>query len=132
MPTLIDLWNLLKIWKLYAILSRKSKPPSKRGSQKELLITYGKPHKPVSRNSVGRWIKNELMNLGVDTTVLMPHSCRSLSVSKAKVNGILKSVLLEKGCWEKESTYKKCYYKDKINRKIQAAEVNYVTHLILE
>ena len=43
---------------------------------RELLITYGKPQKPVSRDSVGRWIKNELTNAGVDTTVFKPHSCR--------------------------------------------------------
>ena len=34
---------------------------------RELLITYGKPHKPVSRDSAGRWIKNELTNAGVYT-----------------------------------------------------------------
>ena len=66
---------------------------------RELLITYGKPHKPVSRDSLGRWIKNELTNSGVGTTVFKPHSCRSASVSNAKVNGVPKSVILEKGCW---------------------------------
>ena len=50
---------------------------------RKLLITYGKPHKPVSRDSVGRWIKNELANAGIDATVFKPHSCRSASVSKA-------------------------------------------------
>ena len=57
---------------------------------RELLITYEKPHKPVSRDSVGRWIKNELTNSGVGTTVFKPHSCRSASVSNAKVNGVPK------------------------------------------
>ena len=66
---------------------------------RELLITYGKPHKPVSRDSLGRWIKNELTNSGVGTTVFKPHSCRSASVSNAKVSGVPKSVILEKGCW---------------------------------
>ena len=90
---------------------------------RKLLITYGKPHKPVSRDSVGRWIKNELANAGIDATVFKPHSCRSASVSKAKVNGDPTSVILEKGCWKRESTFKKCYYKDKINSKIQRAEL---------
>ena len=54
----------------------------------ELLITFGKPHKPVSRDSVGRCIKNELTNAGVDTTVFKPHSCRSPSESKAKVDNV--------------------------------------------
>ena len=96
-----------------------------------MLITYGKPHKPVSRNSVGRRIKNELKNVGVDTTFFMPHSCRSASVSKAKVNGIPKSVILEKGRVHIKNNVI-IIYKGKINRKIQAAEINYVTPLILE
>ena len=64
---------------------------------RELLITYGKPHKPVSGDSVGRWIKYELTNAGVDATVFKPHGCRSASVSKAKVNDVPRSVILEKG-----------------------------------
>ena len=55
---------------------------------RELLITYGKSHKPVSRDSVGRWIKNELTNASVDTTVFNSDSCRSASVCKAKVNSV--------------------------------------------
>ena len=51
---------------------------------RELLITYGKPHKPVSRDSVRRWIKNELKNAVVDTTVFKPQSCRSASVTRQK------------------------------------------------
>ena len=64
---------------------------------RELLIRYGKSHKPVSSKSVGRWIKDELTNAGVDTAVFKPHSCRSASVNKAKVNGVPTSVILEKG-----------------------------------
>ena len=59
---------------------------------KELLITYEKPHKTVSRDSVRRWIKNKLTSAGVDTTVFRLHSFRSASVSKAKVNGVPTSV----------------------------------------
>ena len=97
---------------------------------RELLITYGKPHKPVSRDSVRNWIKNELTSAGVDTTIFKPHSCRSASLSKAKVNGVPTSIILEKGGWKRESTFKKFYYIDIINRKIQGAELNYVTFFI--
>ena len=63
---------------------------------KGLLKIHGKPHKPLSSDSVGRRIKSELMNGGVDATVFQPHSGRSASVSKAKVNGVPISVILEK------------------------------------
>ena len=96
-----------------------------------MLITYGKPRKPVSRNSVGRRIKNELTIVSVDATFFMPHSCRSASVSKTKANGIPKPVILEKGR-EHIKNNVIIIYKDKINKKIEAAEINYVTPLILE
>ena len=70
---------------------------------RKLLITYGKPHKPESRDSVGRWIKKELTN----ATIFKPHSSRSASVSKAKVNGFPTSVILEKGCWKRERVHLK-------------------------
>ena len=99
---------------------------------RELLIMYGKPHKSVSRDLVGRWIKNELTHASVDKTVFKPHSCRSASVSKAKLNGVLTSAILEKGFWKRESTFKKFYYKDVINNKIQGDELNYASSLILK
>ena len=84
---------------------------------RELLITYGKPHKPVSKDSVRtekvdqKWIKQMLVLIQQS---FKPHSCRSASVSKAKVNSVPTSVILEKGCWkrERESTFKTFYYKD--------------------
>ena len=102
------------------------------GEVREWMITYGKPHKPVSRDSVGSRIKNELANVGVDTTVFKPHSCRSASVSKAKVNGFATSVILEKECWKRESTFKKFYYINVINNKIKGDELNYTPSLILK
>ena len=96
---------------------------------RELLIRYGKSHKPVSSKSVGRWIKDELTNAGVDTAVFKPHSCRSASVNKAKVNGVPISVILEKGCWKRESTSKEFYYKDVINNKIQGDELNILSYI---
>ena len=79
-------------------------------------------------------IKNELTNAGVNTTVFKPHrsASRSASVSKAKVNSVPTSVILEKGCWKRESTFKKFYYKDVINNKIQGDELNYTSSLILK
>ena len=79
-------------------------------------------------------IKNELTNAGVNTTVFKPHrsASRSASVSKAKVNSVPTSVILEKGCWKRESTFKKFYYKDVINNKIQGDELKYTSSLILK
>ena len=51
---------------------------------RDLIISYGKPHKPVSSEIISIWIKDELSKAGVDTSVFKAHSCRSASSSKAR------------------------------------------------
>ena len=36
---------------------------------KDFIITYGKPHKPVSSDAISRWIKDELGMAGINTNV---------------------------------------------------------------
>ena len=72
-----------------------------------------------------------IMNAGVDTTVFKPHSCRSASVNKVKLNGV-PTVILEKGCWKRKRTFKKFYYEDVINNKIQDDELKYTSSFILK
>ena len=73
-----------------------------------------------------------IMNAGADTTVFKPHSCRSASVNKVKLNGVPTSVILEKGCWKRKRTFKKFYYEDVINNKIQGDELKYTSSFILK
>ena len=49
---------------------------------KDLISGYGKPHKPVSSETISRLIKDEFSKAGVDTLVFKAHSCRSVSSSK--------------------------------------------------
>ena len=48
---------------------------------KDLIISFGKHHKPVSHETISRWIKNQLTDDGVDTSVFKARSCRSASSS---------------------------------------------------
>ena len=36
---------------------------------KEFIITYGKPHKPASSDTISRWIKDELGMADINTNV---------------------------------------------------------------
>ena len=49
---------------------------------KYLIISFGKPYKPISHETISRWIKSEVTDAEADTSVLKPHSCRSVSSSK--------------------------------------------------
>ena len=54
-----------------------------RGTETMLFISYVKPYKPVSRDTISRWTKATLKTCGIDTTMFSAHSTRAASASKA-------------------------------------------------
>ena len=89
---------------------RKTKVNSKLCQQ--LLITYGKPHKGASKDTIARWVKEILKNSGIDTSVFKPHSTRSASTSKALASGVPIDVILKHGNWSQISTFYRYFQKE--------------------
>ena len=56
-----------------------------RGDNTKLFISTVRPHNPVSRDTISRWMKRELGQAGVDITQYGAHSTRGAAVSAAKV-----------------------------------------------
>ena len=54
----------------------------------KLLLSYIKPFKPVSRNTVSRWVKEVLRSSGIDTEKYSAHSSRAASTSFCKAKGL--------------------------------------------
>ena len=81
-------------------------------NQGRLMITYGKPHKEISSETLSRWMKGELSNARIDITIFQAHSCREASTSKARQQGIEISEIVKRGCWSKENTFIRFYNKD--------------------
>ena len=46
-----------------------------------LIISFQKPHNPVGKDTIARWIKSALESAGIDTTVYTAHSTRAASTS---------------------------------------------------
>ena len=97
---------------------------------KELVISYGKPHRPVGRDMWSRWIKDEVKLSGVNKKVFTAHSCRSASISKAKANGMGINEIMKRGCWKSESTFKNFYDKDIITDN-NSDKLNYEEDVII-
>jgi hypothetical protein len=74
-----------------------------------LLVAVIPPHKPVSSNTVSRWIRSVLNSAGVDTDVFGAHSTRGAAASKAAVNGLSIEAILRAGSWAHESTFRRFY-----------------------
>ena len=50
----------------------------------KLLLSFVKPHKPISTSTLSRWCVSTLKQAGVDITVFGSHSTRSASTSTIK------------------------------------------------
>ena len=82
-----------------------------RGNQSRLFISYQRPFKEVSADTISRWLKTTLALAGIDITKFGAHSTRSASTSAAKaVNVPIDLIMLNAG-WSQESTFTKFYLK---------------------
>lgn len=72
------------------------------GSSAFLFIGSTRPHNPASSSTLGRWIKEQLREAGVDTAIFYAHSTRSAAASKAVASWISISTILNKGHWTAE------------------------------
>ena len=61
---------------------------SMRGSIENLFIATRKPYKAVSVQTLSRWVKEVLLEVGVDTDIFSAHSTRHASTSAAKRQGV--------------------------------------------
>ena len=95
-----------------------------------LIISYGKPHKPVSSEIISRWIKDELSKAGVDNLVVKAHSCRSASSNKARDAGMSVSEILKKGGRKSVHTFKIFYSRDITNSEDLDFEFNYISPIL--
>lgn len=74
-------------------------------------LSFAKPFKPVSRDSVSRWIKNVMEKAGIDTKVFSSHSTRAAATSAANANNVSINTIMDAAGWSRESTFRKFYDK---------------------
>jgi hypothetical protein len=92
---------------------------------KQLLIGSTKPHNPVTSATVGRWIKDQLREAVIDTSIFSAHSTRGAAASKAASSGVSIQAILKQGHLSSENTFSKFY------RRESATEQNTVELAVL-
>ena len=80
-------------------------------SQSELLLSYVKPYKPVSRDTVSRWVRRTLALAGIDMTKYSAHSTRAASVSAASRANVNIDDILQIAGWSSECCFAHIYNK---------------------
>ena len=77
-----------------------------------LLLSFIKPHKPVSKDTIARWIRSVLHFSGIDTAKYSAGSVRSAATSKAKAMNVPIMYIMAKAGWSRETTFAKYYDKE--------------------
>ena len=83
-----------------------------RQDETSLFLTYQKPHKAASKDTIARWIKPTLTLAGIDTHVYGAHSTRSASTSAAARQGLPTTTILQSAGWCSNNTFEKFYNMD--------------------
>lgn len=76
-----------------------------REQETKMFLTYQKPHHAVSANTISRWIKCVLKQVGIDTSKFGAHSTRAASSSLAKQAGVPIIDILSTGGRSSERTF---------------------------
>ena len=82
-----------------------------RGDITQLFITYSKPHRPTSRDTLGRWLREVMQTAGIDIKKYTAHSTRSAAVSAAQNKNLPVEVILQTAGWTSENTFAQFYNK---------------------
>ena len=88
---------------------RRTKPL--RGSESKLFISFTKPYKQVSSETISRWIRLVMELAGVDTKVFKPHSTRAAATSKAKAASVPLHEILRTAGWSSSRCFDQFYNK---------------------
>ncbi|XP_072166763.1 uncharacterized protein [Diadema setosum] len=82
---------------------------SLRGQEKYLFISYRKPYKRVTTDTISRWLKDVMTRAGIDVDVYKAHSTRAATTSKAACNSVPMSEVLTHVGWSREGTFQAFY-----------------------
>ena len=82
----------------------------RKGSD-QLLVSFQKPHKPVSTDTISRWLKTVLEKSGIDTSVFKGHSTRAASASAAATCKVPLSTIMDNAGWSNATTFGRFYRK---------------------
>lgn len=90
----------------------RTKTIRETNKESKLLVSYQKPFKAISKDTVTRWIKTVLGLAGIDLDVFTPHSTRAASTSAAAKAGLPLSSILSSAGWSNENTFTRFYKKE--------------------
>lgn len=81
----------------------------------KLLLSYIRPHKPISSVSLSKWQKDLISRAGIDTSIFKTHSVTGASSSDVYEMGVSSQDILNLADWSTNSTFQRFCYKSRHN-----------------
>ena len=82
-----------------------------RKDQDQLLLSYQKPHHPITKDTLARWLRDILNKSRVNIELFSAHSTRSASMSAAARCGLPVNAIMNAAGWSAVSTFTRFYKK---------------------
>lgn len=76
-----------------------------------LFLSYIKPYKPVTKDTISRWLRAVMQKSGIDVNQFKSHSIRGASTSKALNSFVPVDKILKVAGWSSTSTFRRFYNK---------------------
>ena len=96
---------------IFVLKEYLSRAENIRDGNTSLFISYMKPFKPVTKDTISRWLRTVMCSAGVDCDIFKAHSIRGAVVSKAKLNSAPINVILNTAGWSNTKTFGRFYDK---------------------
>ena len=94
--------KLFVVTHLQEYLSRTQKL---RGSETQLFVSYVKPYRGVTKDTIAHWIRTVMQEARLDVETFRLHSTRSAATSKAKQACVPIQDILKHAGWSNERTF---------------------------
>lgn len=93
----------------------KTQPLRRDNGQR--FLSFRRPHKPATSQTLSRWIRSTLSDSGIDTNAFKAHSTRHASTSAANHKGLNIDVIKRTAGWSsKSNTFSQFYNRPVVNR----------------
>ena len=88
----------------------------------QLLLSFVRPHGPISRDTLSRWVLEVLREAGINVDKYKSHSTRGATTSAAKRLGVPVSLILKQASWKEASSFARFYDKELDNDTTDVAQ----------
>ena len=79
--------------------------PRNKEADNPLFLSHIRPHRPVTSQHIAHWVKDWLLEAGVDTSRFKAHSVRGAVTSAALNKGVTLGDILQVADWSSDSTF---------------------------